>query len=206
MQPIDISTPRTFQEATKEPLGEDWGAAELQGLRAAQGKATAAVRRSQSNACPEVARMRHSLAVVERTVTSLPSEERQELLQAIEDLRGKAERAQAEAQLPLTAVRAGKVVRRQQGRKQQGRSETDRTVKALHPGRKGGKRGTALILEGGSGVEQSDDFPRLAKKGKAVDKVRGARSRACAAACGGGGGAGQQMLCTADTGRPPVCQ
>lgn len=186
-QRIDISAPRTFQEASKEPLGPDWGHAEMDSLRGAAEEATAAVRHNQSNACPKMAAINKHLAGVKRLAGALPPEKKSVAEAACAELWRLVEQITAEAQLPLTAVRAGKVVRRQEHRKQQGRTETHRTAKALHPSRNS-KRKAALIEEGASGVEQSDAFPTLAKKGKAVDKVRVAPARppqGCApAACG----------------------
>lgn len=161
---------RTFQEASQEPLGQDYGAAEMEALRAAGRAGTTAIRRAKSNADPLVAQVRRDLAYAAGTVATLPAgEERDALAQAAADLRSQAERAAADAKLPLTAVRAGKVVRRQQGRPE-GRQPMDRVVKALHPGRSGRKR-QRQKSKGGEALEQSDEFQPRRKKGKPSHKV-----------------------------------
>lgn len=159
---------RTFQEASREPLGEDWGAGEMQALREAGLAGGTALRRAQSNVDPLVAQVRRDLAFTERTVTSLPAgEQREALARAAADLRSQAERAAADVKLPLTAVRGGKVTRRQQGRPT-GRLPSDRKVKALHPGR---SKKRQRAHQDGEPLEHGDEFQPRPKKGKPSYKV-----------------------------------
>lgn len=163
MQRITIHRPRTFQQPTSEPLGADWGKAEMRGLLAMQGSTAAAIRRAQSNAEPAVAGLRNDLAYVERTVLSLPEgEEKEALLQGVADLRSRAVEAAACTKLPPTAPRAGKVQRRQAGR-----PEGQHKVTALQPTRKHSKK-RPLAQQSGS---YGDEFKPQAKKGRTSEKV-----------------------------------
>jgi len=54
LQRIEISGQRTFQQASSEPLGEDWQA-ELNQLRSTRASAAAAIKTAQTNADPAVA-------------------------------------------------------------------------------------------------------------------------------------------------------
>ena len=181
LQRIDISRQRKFQEAGSEPLGSDWGKAEVDGIVGVRAANAASIRQMQSNADPAVAQLRQDLACIEFTAINLPDcEERKELRWAVEDLRSKAESFKVSTKLPLTEARAGKVARRQNGR-----PEEQRVVTALHPGRLQNRKRAALaqhqagqqqLGEQQVGQQQAaagDPFPTLAKKGKPTNKVRG---------------------------------
>ena len=170
LQAINISRQRTFQQATIEPLGEDGGTAELQALAAGRQASQAAIRHAQSNADPEVAQLRQDLAVIQRTLMSLPAgEARDELWQGIKDLRSNAENAAMSAELPLTQVRAGKVTRRQNGR-----PEGQRMVTALHPGRTHKRSRESLIQQQPQEADCCDEFKPLPKGGRPTHKVTNA--------------------------------
>ena len=165
LQPINISCHRTFQQAGSEPLGEDWGKAEMQTLLTVQASTTTAIRRAQSNADPFVAGVRQDAAQVVQVLLSLPEgETRQRLAQALGDLRVEVEAASAQAQLPLTTVRAGKVDRRQNGR-----PEGQRKVTALFPNRKGSKK-RSLVEQA---TDHGDDFEPRGKAASQPNKVQG---------------------------------
>ncbi len=164
LQRIELGSSRTFQQPLREPLGTDWGA-EVRMLMAAQQASAAAMRRSQSNADPEVAAVRGDLGYVQRVFLSLPEgDERDDLQQSIKGLRSKAEQMAAAAQLQPTATRAGK-----QERRQNGRPEGQRISTALHPGRTNTRKRVPLAQQQAAGV--SDPFTSKAKKGKDVRKV-----------------------------------
>lgn len=167
LQRIEISCGRTFQQPKEEPLGPDWGQAEMRRLVTAREDTAAAIRKAQSNADPFAAGLRQDLAQVQRRILSLPEgEERAQLRQAVSELRSKAEQAAVQAKLPLTKARAGKVARRQQGRQ-----DNQAQVTALHPSRK--RSGVPLVQQQGAAFETGDDFQPKAKKGrKAGLKVR----------------------------------
>jgi hypothetical protein len=172
LQRITIHRPRTFQQPTSEPLGADWGKAEMRGILAMQGSTAAAIRRAQSNAEPAVASLRNDLAYIERTVLSLPEgEEKEALLQGVADLRSRAVEEAARTKLPPTAPRAGKVQRRQAGRPE--RPEGQHKVTALLPTRKYSSK-RPLAQQSGS---YGDEFKPQAKKGRTSAKV-GIRSTA----------------------------
>ena len=167
-QPIDINKVRTFQQASKEPLGEDWHA-ELRSLQGGKEAASVAIQKAQTNADPGVAQLRSDAAFLQRTYTALPEgEARLGLLQRSADLRAEAEELAAAAGLQPTAVRAGKQARR--ARK--------RVIAALFPGRKNskGKRRDALA-QAVAPENRCDELPTLGKKGKAVHKVRALQTR-----------------------------
>lgn len=163
VQAIDINTARTFQQASKEPLGEDWHA-ELRSLHGGKEAASVAIQKAQTNADPGVAQLRSDAAFLQRTYTALPEgEARLGLLQRSADLRAEAEDLAATAGLQPTAVRAGKQARRQAKRK----------ITALFPGRKNSKGKRSGALEQVVAPEnRCDELPTLGKKGKAVHKVR----------------------------------
>ncbi|KAL4447704.1 hypothetical protein ABPG75_004954 [Micractinium tetrahymenae] len=168
-KPIEISGPRTFQQASIEPLGERWQE-EVKGLRAAKQASAVTIRQSQTNADPVIAEMRHSCAYVQRVVAALPAdcEERAGLREGLAKLAEQAAAAEAALQLQPTAVRAGK-----QQRRQAGRHADDRVVKPLFPSR--AKRGASLPAPAQPLAEEDrcDPLPRLTKRGKAVHKARG---------------------------------
>ncbi|KAL4430891.1 hypothetical protein ABPG75_006147 [Micractinium tetrahymenae] len=168
-KPIEISGPRTFQQASIEPLGERWQE-EVKGLRAAKQASAVTIRQSQTNADPVIAEMRHSCAYVQRVVAALPAdcEERAGLREGPAKLAEQAAAAEAALQLQPTAVRAGK-----QQRRQAGRHADDRVVKPLFPSR--AKRGASLPAPAQPLAEEDrcDPLPRLTKRGKAVHKARG---------------------------------
>ena len=176
VQPLDISCVRTFQQAKVEPLGEGWEA-ELRTLQVVGASTAAAIRRQQSNANPELAEVRRECAQLQRLYPSLPPEARQQVLEQLKGTRQTAQDAAASAELPRTAARVGKVVRRQQGR-----SEEHRKTRPLHPSRSN-KRGTPLIEEAHLA---GDAFQPLGAKGRATNKVR--------AACAIPGAHGKQAL------------
>lgn len=171
LQRIDISSSRTFQQPTREPLGEDWGKAELRALLTAGPPVAAAIRRALSNEDPATANVRCNAAYVQRAIASLPEGEAKESLrQGLADLRQKAEAALAQAQLPHTEARAGKVARRQAGR-----PEGQRRVTALHPNRqRSNKRSLAQQLPG----EYGEEFKPQVKKGRTSEKVGGLQAGA----------------------------
>jgi hypothetical protein len=112
-----------------------------------------------------MAHLRSDAAVVQRACAVLPEgEQRQALLQLSAELRREAEAALTSAQLPLTAARAGKVVRRQQGR-----PEGQRKVTALFSGRKRSLKHPLAQQQAG---DCGDDFKPLGKKGRTSEKVR----------------------------------
>ena len=163
LQRITIHRPRTFQQPTSEPLGADWGKAEMRGLLAMQGCTAAAIRRAQSNADPAVASLRNDMGYIERIALSLPEgDEKEALLQGVADLRSRAAEAAARSKLPPTAPRAGKVQRRQAGR-----PEGQRKVTALQTGRTHNNK-RPLAQQAGS---YGDEFKPQAKKGRTTDKV-----------------------------------
>ena len=189
LQRIDISRQRRFQEASSEPLGSDWGKAELGGIMGVRTANAAAIRQVQSNADPAVAKLRQRLACLERIAINLPEgDEREELWQDLEDLCSKAESFSVSAKLPLTMTRAGKVVRRQNGR-----PEEQRLVTALHPSRQHHRPRASLVQQlaepqqqgagpqQGAGQQQEarqeqpaaggDAYPPLGKKGRPTNKV-----------------------------------
>lgn len=198
LQRIDISRQRRFQEASSEPLGSDWGKAELGGIMGVRTANAAAIRQVQSNTDPAVAKLRQRLACLERIAINLPEgEEREELWQDVEDLCSKAESFSVSAKLPLTMTRAGKVKRRQNGR-----PEEQRLVTALHPSRQHHRQRASLVQQQvaqqqlaepqqgagqqeagqqqGAGQQQmrqeqqaagGDAYPPLGKKGKPTNKV-----------------------------------
>ena len=186
LQRIDISRQRKFQEAGSEPLGSDWGKAEVDGIVGVRAANAASIRQMQSNADPAVAQLRQDLACIEVTAINLPDcEEREELRRAVADLRSKAESFRVSAKLPLTGARAGKVARRQNGR-----PEEQRIVTALHPGRQQNRKRAPLAQQQQAGQQEAGQqqagqqeagqhqaaagvpFPTLAKKGKPTNKVR----------------------------------
>ena len=135
----------------------------MRGLLTMQGSTAAAIRRAQSNADPAVASLRNDLGYIERTALSLPEgEEKEALLQGVADLRSRAAEAAARSQLPPTALRAGKVQRRQAGR-----PEGQRKVTALQTGRRHNNK-RPLAQQAGS---YGDEFKPQAKKGRTTDKV-----------------------------------
>lgn len=189
LQRIDISRQRRFQEASSEPLGSDWGKAELGGIMGVRTANAAAIRQVQSNADPAVAKLRQRLACLERIAINLPEgDEREELWQDLEDLCSKAESFSVSARLPLTMTRAGKVARRQNGR-----PEEQRLVTALHPSRQPHRPRASLVQQlaepqqqgagpqQGAGQQQEarqeqpaaggDAYPPLGKKGRPTNKV-----------------------------------
>lgn len=172
LQHIEISGQRTFQQASSEPLGEDWQA-ELKQLRAAKASAAAAIQQAQTNADPAVAQLRSDAAYVQRTVAALPQgEDRQALLDMSAELRRKAEAAAAAAGLQPTEVRAGK-----QQRRADLRGPTDRKVKPLLPRQKGDgstlrqRRGGQQQQQEVAPEDRCDPLPKATKRGKQVDKV-----------------------------------
>jgi DNA-binding helix-hairpin-helix protein with protein kinase domain len=186
VQRIDIGSQRTFQQATSEPLGEDWDV-ELRSLMAVRQKTAAAIKHSQSNADPDVSQVRADLAYIQRITLSLPDEQRDQMAQGIQELRSTAERLAQSANLQPTQQRAGK-----QERRRNGRPEGERVLSALFLGRSKHRSRAAVVLQ--QELENcSDPFPKLAKKGKATNKV-GIKTRAVVRAHrGGGGGGGQQF-------------
>jgi hypothetical protein len=163
MQRIDISAARTFQQANKEPLGEDWHA-EVRSLHGAKQAASAAVQKLQSNADPGMAQLRSDAAQFQRIYAGLPDSKAQEgLLQRSADLLAEAKEVALAAGLQPTEVRAGK-----QARRRAGRNPEDRVVKPLLPHRR--KRPQADPP--GAPEDRCDELPTLAKRGKAVNKVR----------------------------------
>jgi len=132
LQRIEISGQRTFQQASSEPLGEDWQA-ELNQLRSTRASAAAAIKTAQTNADPAVAQLRSDAAYVQRTVAALPpGDARDTLLDMSAELRREAEAAAAAAGLQPTEVRAGK-----QQRRADLRAPGDRKIKPLLPRQKG---------------------------------------------------------------------
>lgn len=188
LQHIEVSGQRTFQQASSEPLGEDWQA-ELKQLRAAKASAAAAIQQAHTNADPGVAQLRSDAAYVQRTVAALPQgEDRQALLDMSAELRRQAEAAAAAAGLQPTEVRAGK-----QQRRADLRGPGDRKVKPLLQRQKGD--GSTLRQRRGGQQQQEvapedrcDPLPKAAKKGKQVDKVGLQAGR------GGMGGAEEAVL------------
>lgn len=133
-----------------------------------QAVTAAAIRRMQSNADPEVASIREDSAVVERILLRLPKgEQREQLRQALKQLRSEVEGAAAAAKLPLTTTRAGKVQKRKNGR-----PEGQRQVTALHPGRKPNKKRALVQQQAQQGGDHGDEFKAKKKKGKHTIKVR----------------------------------
>ncbi|KAL4437373.1 hypothetical protein ABPG75_004512 [Micractinium tetrahymenae] len=61
-EPIPVHSLRTFQQPTIEPLGDDGGCAELATIDVARQRGSEAVRRTQSNAEPEMAEVRVACA------------------------------------------------------------------------------------------------------------------------------------------------
>lgn len=174
-QRIEIGGQRTFQQATVEPLGEDWQD-EVRGLQRARAAADTAVRTAQSNADAGTAQLRSDLAFVQRTHASLlDGPERQQLQQAAADARRVAEGVAEAAQLPLTAVRAGKVERAR--RQRDLRAEGDRKAKKLLPRSSGRKATLRQQRHKAAAAGVSDELPKLAKKGKAVTRVRACGDR-----------------------------
>lgn len=171
LQPINICHYRTFQVASSEPLGDDWGDSEAQALIKARAESAAVIKRTQSNADPDVARLRQNLAAVERVMISLPAggEKRADLLQQSEDWRRSAASLAADVELPRTAVRGQKIQRRQKSRSQFGRQDTDRVVKALLSRKK--RNRAALIQQGEAPADPCSDYRPLAKKGRQRKKV-----------------------------------
>lgn len=168
-----------FQQASSEPLGEDWQA-ELKQLRAAKASAAAAIQQAQTNADPAVAQLRSDAAYVQRTVAALPQgEDRQALLDMSAELRRKAKAAAAAAGLQPTEVRAGK-----QQRRADLRGPTDRKVKPLLPRQKGDgstlrqRRGGQQQQQEVAPEDRCDPLPKATKRGKQVDKVGLQASRA----------------------------
>ena len=158
-----------------EPLGEDWGKAEMAALLGMQQLTAAAVRKAVSNADPAMAQLRKDAAIVQHACAALPEgEHREALLQHSAALRREAEAALVTAQLQPTTTRAGKVVRRQQGR-----PEGQRKVTALFPGRTSGSK-RSLMDEQAAG-DYGDEFEARAKSGRRSEKVR------AGAACAEGG-------------------
>lgn len=170
-QPIPLRQHRTFQQPNLEPLGSDYGESEMQALRSSGQAGAAAVRRAQSNADPVVAQWRRDVACAERVLVSLPpGEQRDAVAQSGADLRSKAERAAANAKLPVTTGRAGKQVRRQQGHPE-GRHASDRVMKAMFPGRAGTKR-RRQDEKDGEAFDIGDQYQAKPKRGMATNKVR----------------------------------
>lgn len=169
-QAYNINIRRTFQLPASEPLGADWGAAELQALVGAPAQCAAAIQQVTGNADPEIAGARRAAAYAVSVADSLPEgEQRQAVLAALADAERLAREAAASAQLPATAVRAGKVGRRVNSRGEELRADGQRTVRPLLE-RAGAKR-QALVAE--EGVFSGDEFKKRARKGKATDKVGG---------------------------------
>jgi len=164
LQRINISGERTFQQPSKEPMGEDWEA-ELAQLMAVPKSFTHGIRRAQSNADPCVAAARQLLATAER---GLPEGEgREAVLRFFSEGQRMMEHLLEEAQLPTTKTRAGK-----QQRRRNGRTESQHKVTALFPARRN-VRGRAPLVQQveGQAADRSDPLPTLGKKGKAVNKV-----------------------------------
>ena len=171
-QPIPLRQQRTFQQPNLEPLGSNYGESEMQALRSSGQAGAAAVRRAQSNADPVVAQWRRDVACAERVLVSLPpGEQGDAVAQSGPDLRSMAERAAANAKLPVTTGRAGKQVRRQQGRPE-GRHASDRVIKAMLPGRAGTKR-RRQDEKDGEAFDIGDQYQAEPKRGMATNKVRG---------------------------------
>ena len=184
LQRIDISRHRKFQQASSEPLGSDSGRAELSTIWGVRATNATSIRQMQSNADPAVAQLRQDLTGIEFIAINLPDgKEREELRQAVHDLRSKAESLGVSAKLPLTAKRAGKVARRRNGRR-----EEQRVVTALQPSRQQNRKRAPLAQQqqaeqqqagqqqaaGGAAAgraEAGDPFPTLGKKGKPTNKV-----------------------------------
>ena len=184
LQRIDISRHRKFQQASSEPLGSDSGRAELSTIWGVRATNATSIRQMQSNADPAVAQLRQDLTGIEFIAINLPDgKEREELRQAVHDLRSKAESLGVSAKLPLTATRAGKVARRRNGRR-----EEQRVVTALQPSRQQNRKRAPLAQQqqaeqqqpgqqhaaGGTAAgraEAGDPFPTLGKKGKPTNKV-----------------------------------
>ena len=168
-QIIEVGSCRTFQQPASEPLGEAWQT-ELSSLLGVQEASAAAIQRGQTNGDPGVAEARAALAFIQRTLLSLPEgQARDELRDGIQHLRSKAEQHAQEAKLRPTQARAGK-----QERRRNGRPEHQRLVTALQQHRTNKRSSVPLVQQ--QQVEQaqgsSDAFPKLARKGKATNKVR----------------------------------
>ena len=172
MQRISISSQRTFQQAASEPLGPDWGRAELHALVGVRSASASAIRQAQSNADPAVAELRRHLASIERIAISLPAgQDRESLLRGVKNLHTEAEGSASRAQLQVTATRAGK-----QAQRQNGRPENQRVVTALLPNRTHKRSHPSLAQQAGQQRQQQADdwgheFKPQAKKGKATNKV-----------------------------------
>ena len=170
MQPTTNTGARTFQTPNNEPLGDLWQAELQSQLAVVRQTSNDGIRRAQSNADPCVGAFRADLAAAERAMVRLPEGEgREELRRAAADLRSIADRLTEAAQLPVTETRAGK-----QQRRRNGRPENQHKVTALFPGRRNVRLRAPLVeqAEGQDAQALSDPLPTLAKKGKAVNKVR----------------------------------
>ncbi|KAL4421314.1 hypothetical protein ABPG75_011825 [Micractinium tetrahymenae] len=166
----NINIRRTFQLPASEPLGDDWGQAELQALAGAPQRCAAAIQQATGNADLEIAAARRAAAYAVSVADSLPEgEQRQAVLAALAEAQRLAEGAAASAKLPATAVRAGKIGRRLNSRGEELRADGQRRVRPLL-NRAGSKR-PPLVAE--EGIFCGNEFKKRARKGKATDKVRG---------------------------------
>ncbi|KAL4421311.1 hypothetical protein ABPG75_010602 [Micractinium tetrahymenae] len=166
----NINIRRTFQLPASEPLGDDWGQAELQALVGAPQRCAAAIQQATGNADLEIAAARRAAAYAVSVADSLPEgEQRQAVLAALAEAQRLAEGAAASAKLPATAVRAGKIGRRLNSRGEELRADGQRRVRPLL-NRAGSKR-PPLVAE--EGIFCGNEFKKRARKGKATDKVRG---------------------------------
>ena len=176
-QAYNINIHRTFQLPSVEPLGADWGEAELRALTGAAGRCAAAIRLTTGNADPEIAAARRAAAYAISVADALPrGEQRQAVLDKLAEARRMAEEAAAASKLPATMVRAGKVQRRANHRGTDLLGPGQRVVKPLL-NRRGSKK-RALVDD--EAINHGDEFQKRPRKGKETNKVGGVH--------GGGGG------------------
>ena len=87
-QAYNINIHRTFQLPSVEPLGADWGEAELRALTGAAGRCAAAIRLATGNADPEIAAARRAAAYAISVADALPrGEQRQAVLDKLAEAR-----------------------------------------------------------------------------------------------------------------------
>jgi hypothetical protein len=179
-QAYNINIHRTFQLPSVEPLGADWGEAELRALTGAAGRCAAAIRLATGNADPEIAAARRAAAYAISVADALPrGEQRQAVLDKLAEARRMAEEAAAASKLPATMVRAGKVQRRANHRGTDLRGPGQRVVKPLL-NRRGSKK-RALVDD--EAINHGDEFQKRPRKGKETNKVGGVHGGAVVGTC-----------------------
>lgn len=170
LQAYNINIHRTFQLPSVEPLGADWGEAELRALTGAAGRCAAAVRLATGNADPEIAAARRAAAYAISVADALPrGEQRQAVLDKLAEELRVAEEAAAASKLPATTVRAGKVQRRANHRGTELRGPGQQVVKPLL--NRGGSKKRALVDD--EAINHGDEFQKRPRKGKETNKVGG---------------------------------